>query len=115
MKRFMLVLLAALPTVPLASCAADYATRGGAYIGSNFAYDGFYDDYYGGIYDGYWGRNGGFYYRNGEHERSYRRGDGAHFNRNAAPGGNFHPMHGAMTPSRGVRTPHFDRSANRGR
>lgn len=113
MKRLVLVLFAAVPAMSLASCD-DYGGRGALYVGGPYAYDGFYDDHYGAIYDGYWGRDGGFYYRNGERERSYHRDDGMHFNRNNPPNGNFHPIHGAMTPGRGVRTPHFDRGGHRG-
>ena len=107
MKRFSLPLCATLAAVSLSACAGDYGVNGAGYGAGPYAYEGFYDDSYGPIYDGYWGDDGGFYYRNGEHDRRFRRGDSAHFSRSGAPGANFHPMRGTMTPGRGMRMPHF--------
>lgn len=101
MKRVLIVAAA----LSLSGCAAGYGSVG--YAGGPYAYDGFYDDYYGPIYDGYWGGDGFFYYRGGAHERAFRRGDAAHFRRDAGPGGHFHPMQGSFTPQRGMRMPHF--------
>jgi hypothetical protein len=114
MNRLSIALLAAIPAIALASCADTYGGRSSLYVRIPYAYDGYYDDHYGAIYDGYWGRDGGFYYRNDEGERVYRRGDGAHFQRRAPPSGNFHQMQGAMTPRHGIKTPHFEHSGRRG-
>lgn len=108
MKRLLIVLCATLPAIPLAACAGGYGYGGGVgYAATPYAYNGYYDDYYGQIYDGYWGDDGGFYYRRGAHERSFRRGDPAHFNQSSAPGEHFHQMQGSLTPGRGMRMPHF--------
>jgi hypothetical protein len=86
MNRVAIIVLAAISAVPLAACAGNYGRPGNAYVDRLYAYEGYYDGHYGAIYDGYWGRDGGFYYRNADRERSYRRGDGAHFNRSIRPG-----------------------------
>jgi hypothetical protein len=107
MNRFSLALLTSIATLSLSACAGGYGLGGNGYAGGSYAYDGFYDDSYGPIYDGYWGNDGGFYYRSGEHDRRFRRGDPSHFSRSGAPGSKFHAMQGSMTPGRGMRMPHF--------
>lgn len=106
-KRLIVVLCAAVSALPLTACAGGYGYGGGAYAGSPYAYDGFYDDYYGPIYDGYWGDDGGFYYRRGGNDRRFVRGDPAHFSRSNNQSGHFHPIRGSMTPGAGMHMPHF--------
>jgi len=104
-KRALTALLMAAATLPLAACVDG---PGPGYAGTPYAYDGFYDGYYGDVYDGYWGDDDAFYYRHGAGERGYTRGDGAHFAHQAPQGGgNFHQLHGSMTPGRGMNMPHF--------
>ena len=102
MKRFLIAAVA----LSLGGCAAGYGHVD--YAGGPYAYDGYYDDFYGPIHDGYWGDDGFFYYRGGEHDRAFRRGDAAHFRRDAgADAGHFHTMQGSFAPQRGMRMPHF--------
>jgi hypothetical protein len=108
MRRLLIALFATVPVLALSGCAGGYGIGSDAYAGGPYAYDGFYDDHYGAIYDGYWGDDGGFYYRSGQHDRHFRRGDASHFSRSGAQGGRFHSMQGSMTPGRGMRMPHFD-------
>lgn len=103
------ILLAAPLLVGVAGCAED-----GYYVGVHSAYYdpypyyGWYDGYYGPIYDGYWGSDGFFYYRRGDHDRHFYRGDHDHFRRgDAHPGGNYRPMQGTFTPQHGQRMPHY--------
>ena len=107
MKRLIIALCATVPAALVGGCA-DYGYGYGAdvYAAGPYSYDGYYDDFYGPIYDGYWGDDGFFYYRSGTGDRAFRRGDAAHFSRESREG-NFHAMHGTMTPTRGMRTPHF--------
>lgn len=107
-KKLMIALCATLVTLPLAGCYEDGYGGVAMGYGSPYAYNGFYDDYYGPVYDGYWGTDGGFYYRNSDHDRGYRRGDPRHFSQSAPSGqGNWHPIQGSMTPQRGMHMPHF--------
>ena len=106
-KHLILAACAMLPALSLGACATGYGYGGGVYAGGPYAYDGFYDDFYGPIYDGYWGDDGFFYYRSGEHDRGFHRGDRSHFARDGAPGEHFHAIHGTMNASRGMRMPHF--------
>ena len=106
MKRLIIALCAAIPAALAGGCTT-YGSETGLYAGGPYAYEGFYDDFYGPIYDGYWGDDGSFYYRTDGGDRSFRRGDGAHFSRGSATGANFHPMQGSMTPTRGMNMPHF--------
>lgn len=108
--------LLALSTLPLGACVDDYGYGGVASYGpAPYAYDGWYDGYYGPIYDGYWGSDNYFYYRHGAGERGYIRGDHGHFMRQAPQGPhNFQQFHGNMTPSQGMRMPHFPRSGGGG-
>lgn len=94
----------------LGGCATDgyYGGHLGNGYASPYAYDGWYDGYYGPIYDGYWGNDGYFYYRSGDRDRHFRRGDHDHFRRAAAaPGPRFHHIQGNFTPKRGYRMPHY--------
>jgi hypothetical protein len=113
MKRLLIALCVTLPALPLAACADGYY-GGGAYAGSAYAYDGYYDDYYGPIYDGYWGDDGAFYYRGSDHDRSFHRGDQAHFSRNAGQGGHFHAIQGSLTPSADLHMRHFNGGKDNG-
>ncbi|WP_428332932.1 hypothetical protein [Novosphingobium sp.] len=111
-KRVLTALLLAATTLPLAACVDG---PGPGYASTPYAYDGYYDGYYGDVYDGYWGDDGGFYYRHGANERRYIRGDNAHFSRETPNGnGNFHAMHGSMTPGRGMNMPHFSGGGGHG-
>lgn len=106
MNRPLTFALLALSTVPLAACAGTGVAV--AYAPGPYAYDGWYDGYYGPIYDGYWGDDGYFYYRHGEGEGAYVRGDRAHFARQAPQGPhNFQRIQGNTAPRQGVRAPHF--------
>ena len=107
MNRLLIALCATIPALTVSACAGGYGRAGNFEASGPYAYDGFYDDHYGAIYDGYWGDDGGFYYRGGEHERHFRRGDPSHFSRSASSDAHFHPMQGSMTPARGMRMPHF--------
>ena len=109
MNRALTATLLALASVPLSACMGDYGYGGRvAYESGPYAYDGWYDGAYGPIYDGYWGSDNNFYYRHGEGEGAYVRGDRNHFARQAPQGPhNFQPMHGTTTPRQGVRAPHF--------
>lgn len=107
MKRLIIALGATLAAGLIGGCAdTGYGYGADFYAGGPYAYDGYYDGFYGPIYDGYWGDDGFFYYRSGDHDRHYHRGDRAHFSREARSG-NFHAMHGSFTPTRGTRMPHF--------
>ncbi|KUR76103.1 hypothetical protein [Novosphingobium sp. FSW06-99] len=106
MNRPLTFALLALSTVPLAACAGTGVEV--AYAPGPYAYDGWYDGYYGPIYDGYWGNDGYFYYRHGEGEGAFVRGDRAHFARQAPQGPhNFQRIQGNTAPRQGVRAPHF--------
>jgi len=107
MRRVMTFALLAVASVPLAACAGGYGV-GVGYASGPYGYDGWYDGAYGPIYDGYWGDDGYFYYRHGEGEGAFVRGDPGHF-RHDAPSGphNFQPIHGTTAPRAGVRAPHF--------
>ena len=107
MKRSLILLSLALAPLSLTACAEDGDYQGG-YAGGGLAYDGYYDGFYGPVYDGYWGGDGYFYYRHGEGENRYVRGDRDHFRHGGDnPGQNFQPMHGNFTPRQGMYTPHF--------
>jgi hypothetical protein len=110
MKRLIIALCATIPAGLVGGCAS-YGYGAGVYAGGPYAYDGYYDDFYGPIYDGYWGDDGFFYYRNGDGDRHFRRGDAAHFSRGSPRGTNFHSMQGSMRPTRGMRMPHFGSGA----
>jgi hypothetical protein len=106
MKGALTVALLSLSSVALAGCAGGPGYQMDA--AGPYAYDGWYDGYYGPIYDGYWGDDGNFYYRHGEGEGRFVRGDRNHFARQAPQGAhNFQPMHGMTTPHQGVSAPHF--------
>jgi len=106
MKRAWTFALLAIASVPLAACVDDVGLRIDA--PGPYAYDGWYDGYYGQVYDGYWGNDGYFYYRHGEGEGAYVRGDRNHFARQAPQGPhNYQPIHGMTTPRQGVRAPHY--------
>ncbi len=111
MKRLLLATAILLPAFALSACDNGFGYGGTSvgvgYAGSPYAYDGYYDGFYGPIYDGYWGNDQNFYYRRGDGERRFYRGDQGHFDRERARGENFRPMHGSFTPQRGMRTPHF--------
>ena len=115
MKKTLLVALCAVSALSLGAC-----TEGRGYggvevgLGTPYGYSSYYDDYYGPVYDGYWGDDGGFYYRRSEHETRYRRGDSAHFSRNAPSNGHYHQIQGSFTPGRGMHTPHFSGGASDG-
>jgi hypothetical protein len=105
------VALAAL-ALPLAlSACVDDDYGGGmavAYNDGPYDYDGYYDGYYGDFYDGYWGGDGAFYYRNHGTDRSWHRGDRAHFSQTRPNGrGNFQSFHRSFTPPSGAHMPHF--------
>jgi hypothetical protein len=106
MKRLIIALCATIPPALLGGCAS-YGYGADVYAGGPYAYDGYYDDFYGPIYDGYWGDDGFFYFRSGDRDRRFRRGDAAHFSRGSATGTNFHPIQGSMRPTRQARMPHF--------
>lgn len=115
MKRALTVMALAVASVPLAGCMAEYGYGGGPaiYASGPYAYDGWYDGYYGQIYDGYWGSDNYFYYRHGDGDRAYVRGDRGHFARQAPQGQhNYQQLHGTMTPGRGARMPHFPGRGN---
>jgi hypothetical protein len=108
MKRTLVLIGLVLAPLPLAACVEDEGV--GMYVGSDYPYDGYYDDYYGPIYDGYWGGDGYFYYRSRQADRGFIRGDQTHFRRSGGgmPAQNFHPMQGTMRPTQGMRMPHFN-------
>jgi len=114
MKRVLTVTLLALASLPLSACVADYGFGGPAVYGPEpYAYDGWYDGYYGPVNDGYWGDDGYFYYRHGDGDRAYVRGDRTHFVHQAPQGPhNYQPLHGSVSPRQGVRMPHFPRGNN---
>ena len=115
MKRLTIALGASMAVALVGGCAdTGYGYGADVYAGGPYAFDGYYDDFYGPIYDGYWGDDGFFYYRTGAGDRHYHRGDRAHFSREARAG-NFHAIHGSMTPTRGMRTPHFSGGGARDR
>ena len=91
MKRLAIVIGAAGVLGLTAACEYDH--RGYGYGGGDVAvgYDGYYDGFYGPFNDGYWGRDGGFYYRDGE-GHPYHRDTGGHFRHEAGAG--FNPVHG---------------------
>src|SRR5260221_12661466 len=105
MRRLLIAIWITLPALALAGC-----TGWGVYSGGPHPYHGYYDDYYGPIYDGYWGSNGLFYFRSSEQDRHFRRGDPAHFRRDATADGRFHPMQGSGTPRAGTRLRPFPRN-----
>ncbi|SDD89775.1 hypothetical protein SAMN05444678_1342 [Sphingomonas sp. YR710] len=108
MKRSIFVMSLALVALPLTACVEDGYGYGGVYMGSVYPYSGYYDGFYGPIYDGYWGSNGYFYYRLGEQDRAYKRGDRSHFYRGRdVPNTRFHPIEGSTRPQQGARMPHF--------
>jgi hypothetical protein len=108
MKHFVALAGIAAAALSLGACADDMYS-GGVYWGGPVAYDGWYDGYYGNVYDGYWGSDGYFYYRHGDNDRQYHRGDRHHFSRgDSAPGGNYRHIQGAIQQRpQGVRMPHF--------
>eukprot|EP01037_Dinobryon_pediforme_P001736 gene1736-1764_t len=121
MNRAVTLALLAVASLPLGACVGEYGY--GARVGyasapyeaGPYAYDGWYDGYYGQVYDGYWGDDGAFYYRHGNGDRAYLRGDGGHFARQAPQGPhNYQPLHGTMTPGQGARMPHFQNRGNGG-
>ena len=108
MKRALTIALLAAASVPLSACAGGVGLE--LESPGPYAYDGYYDGYYGPVYDGYWGNDGYFYYRHGEGEGAYVRGDRDHFAREAPQGRqNYQPMHGTTTPRAGVRAPNYPR------
>jgi hypothetical protein len=117
MKRAITLALLALTAAPLAACVDGMGLEMSA--PGPYAYDGYYDGYYGQVYDGYWGSDGYFYYRGGEGEGAYRRGDRQHFAREAPQGqGNYRHIQGNTAPRQGVRAPHYPGGGgrdNRGR
>lgn len=117
MKKTIALVMLTLSTVPLAACVDDgYGGVGVASYGPGpYSYDGWYDGYYGPIYDGYWGSDNYFYYRHGNGDRGYMRGDRGHFRRDTPQGQhNYQPLHGTMTPGQGMRMPHFPRGGGGG-
>ena len=108
MKRFLALAGIAAAALSLSACDDEIYGGGGFGWGGPYAYDGWYDGYYGNVYDGYWGNDGYFYYRRGDGDRSYYRGDRNHFARGAAPGGNYQHLQGSINQQpQGVRMPHF--------
>lgn len=108
------VLLVAASALTLSACT-DYDGGGPRGWGpSPYAYDGYYDGYYGPFYDGYWGSDGAFWYRSGQGDRAYRRGDGAHFRHDGNAGAHFQHFQGSINnrPD-GVRMPHFGGGGHR--
>jgi hypothetical protein len=104
MNRLLIAFCMLLSAMPLSGC-----TPWGIYSGGAQGYTGYYDGYYGPIHDGYWGSDGYFYFRGFEHDRHFRRGDPAHFRRDAPNHGQFQPMTGSVTPSNGTRLRNFTR------
>lgn len=102
------IILAAPLLIGVAACADDgYVGVRSAYY-DPYPYYGWYDGYYGPIYDGYWGTDGFFYYRSGDRDRHFRRGDHEHFRqRGSQPSGNFRAMQGTFTPRHGEHMPHY--------
>jgi hypothetical protein len=109
MRKLTIALCALASPLTIAGCADNYGYGYGSVGLGPVAYNGFYDDFYGPIYDGYWGNDNFFYYRSNARDRAYRRGDRAHFSREAIAGGRHHAFQGTMTPQRGMRTPGFGR------
>lgn len=107
MKRSTIALCSALLLVPLGACADYYGYDEDIYASRPYAYDGFYDGFYGPIYDGYWGDDDFFYFRRGDRDRHFQRGDHAHFRRAMPADGRFRPMQGMVRPERGMHMPHF--------
>lgn len=114
MNRILAATLLAAITLPLGACTDDYAYGGRVAYGSTYAYDGYYDGYYGPIHDGYWGNDGYFYYRRGDGDRAYIRGDHDHFRRDWSGGDRYRPLRGQMTPQQGYRMPHWSGDHDRG-
>jgi len=108
MKRFLALAGITVAALSLSACA-DEMVGGGVSWNGPYAYDGWYDGYYGNVYDGYWGDDGAFYYRHGDGDRKYYRGDQTHFaHGNAAPGANYQHLQGNIQQHpQGVRMPHF--------
>lgn len=115
MKRFLELAGIAAAILSVSACA-DGIYSGGGDWGGPVAYDGWYDGYYGDVYDGYWGSDGAFYYRHGDNDRRYYRGNHNHFARGeSTPGGNYHHLQGAIQQQpRGVRMPHFSTGGEHG-
>lgn len=114
MKRILIALCVAGSAMTISACAGGYGYGTDVYAGGPYGFDGFYDDFYGPIYDGYWGNDDRFYYRRGANEHRFHRGSPEHFRHGGVPGGHFHPMHGSMSPGRGMHMPHFDGGAPHG-
>ncbi len=120
MKRVALALSALVPIVALSACddGYGYGGYGGgiAYASRPYAYNGYYDGFYGPIFDGYWGTDNFFYYRRGDRDRRFYRGDRDHFDRERGRGDNWREMRGSFTPQRGYQMPYFggDRSERHG-
>jgi hypothetical protein len=117
MKRSMILLAAPLALAAsgaLSGCVTDGYGGGGIAYGDPYAYDGYYDGFYGSVYDGYWGNDGYFYYRGNANDHRFRRGDRAHFGRQAGAGTGWRPMHGNFQPSHGMHMPSFPHNGGGG-
>ncbi len=115
MKRFLALAGVAAAALSLSACAEE-TYGGGVAWDAPYAYDGWYDGAYGSVYDGYWGDDGYFYYRHGQGDHHYIRGEQAHFSRGGtAPGGNFQHLQGTIQQRpQGVRMPHFSGGGGHG-
>ncbi len=114
MKHFATIFGLFAATVPLSACAG-YGYGHGGLVWISHPYYGWYDNYYGPFYDGYWGSDGFFYFRLGNHERSYRRDQYRHFRRDdRPPNDSFRRFEGTMQqPPKGTKMPRFPKSDRR--